>query len=97
MKLISIKPYITEKGTILQEGNQFVVTVPKDTNKVQIKQSVKHAYGVDVERVNIMNTPKKTRLIRRGQEMTKRPNLKKAIILVKKGQKLDLSKLKDKK
>jgi len=96
MKLISIKPYITEKGTILQEKNQYIVVVPTETNKIQIKQNIKFSYGVDVERVNIMNTPKKTRLVNRGKTMTKRPNHKKAIILIKKGQKLDLSKVKDK-
>ncbi len=93
-RIIKIAQHLTEKGTVLQEQNKYLVIVPKQTNKVEIKQTVKKMYGVEVEKINIINAPKKTRLIRRGKEMTKRPNQKKAIITIKKGQKLDLENVK---
>lgn len=96
-KFTTITPHITEKSTQLEELGKYIVTVPKDATKVDIKNTIKHAYGVEVEKINTIRTTKKTRLIGRGRIMTKRPSEKKVIITIKKGQKLDLIKIKEKK
>ena len=53
---IIIKPIITEK--ITKDGevfNRFGFVVAKNANKIQIKNAIEAAYGVNVVAVNTMN------------------------------------------
>ena len=53
---IIIKPIITEK--ITKDGevfNRFGFIVQKTANKIQIKNAIEAAYGVNVVEVNTMN------------------------------------------
>lgn len=84
----------TEKSSLAREQRKYVVRVHKQANKVAIKQAVKELYGVEAAKVNILNTHGKTRLMRRGVEMTKRPPHKRAIITLKEGQSLELTNVK---
>ena len=81
-------PHVTEKATKLSEENKYVFKVSKKTNKNQIKNSVEHTYGVDVEEIRVINIPKKKRRI--GRHTGWRKGYKKAIVRVKKGQKIEI-------
>ncbi len=81
-------PHVTEKATKLSEENKYVFKVSKQTNKNQIKQSVENTYGVDVEEIRVINIPKKKRRI--GRHTGWRKGYKKAIVRVKKGQKIEI-------
>lgn len=82
-------PLITERSTDLREGlNKVVFIVSPYANKLQIKQAVEKTLKVKVAKVNIMNVEGKKK--RMGKFEGKKPNRKKAIVTLKKGEKLDI-------
>ncbi len=86
---ILIKPLLTEKMTALKESeNRVSFVVDKSANKIEVKKAIEEAFKVKVAAVNVMNLlGKKKRL---GKFAGKRPDWKKAIITLKKGEKLEL-------
>lgn len=85
---ILLAPLLTEKGTLLKEkDNKVVFRVARDVNKIEIKKAVEEIFKVKVNRVTTINCKgKKKRL---GKSEGKRPDWKKAIVTLKKGEKLD--------
>jgi large subunit ribosomal protein L23 len=86
---VLIQPLLTEKITAMREShNKVGFLVRRDANRIQIKQAVEAALKVRVERVNVLNVMgKKKRL---GRFSGKRADWKKAIVTLKKGEKLEL-------
>lgn len=80
------RPVISEKATLLQEGNKYVFEVAKETNKAQIKQAVELAFKVKVSKVNVITIPGKTKRMGR-REVTSSP-WKKAVITLEPGGKI---------
>lgn len=83
------KPVITEKSTILKdENNQVVFKVAYQANKIEIKKAVEEAFGVQVQKVNVVN--KKTRTKKRmGRNIGKKTGYKKAYISLAPGEKIE--------
>ncbi|OHE56422.1 MAG: 50S ribosomal protein L23 [Thermodesulfovibrio sp. RBG_19FT_COMBO_41_18] len=82
------KPLFTEKGSSLKESqNKILVEVSRDANKIDIKKSVEEIFKVKVEKVSTINIKGKWK--RQGRSIGKRPDRKKAVITLKKGEKLD--------
>lgn len=78
------RPVITEKTTLLREGNNVVsFVVGRDANKVEIKRAVEEILKVTVEGVRTVNVAGK--LKRTGQKFGKRSNWKKAYVTLKDG------------
>ena len=86
---IIIPPIITEKSMrYMDEDNKVTFEVAKGTNKIEVARAVEHIFGVDVEKVNIMNVkPKKKRV---GRYVGKTKAVRKAIVKIKAGQDIDL-------
>lgn len=82
---IIIRPIITEKSMrYMDEDNKVTFEVAKGTNKIEVARAVEHIFGVDVEKVNIMNVkPKKKRV---GRYVGKTKAVRKAIVKIKAGQ-----------
>lgn len=91
---VIIRPVSTEKSSKAHAEGQYTFLVNKTASKVDIKNAVKKLYGVDVKTVRTMITPRKTRLVRGGHEMIKRPNYKKAVVTLKGKALIDPNKLK---
>lgn len=85
---ILISPHISEKGTLIGKQDQYIFRVTPKANKTEIKKAVKSLYGVDVLSVNIIKIPRKKRRLGRVSGFKK--GYKKAIIKVKKNQKIDI-------
>jgi large subunit ribosomal protein L23 len=82
------KPLFTEKGGSLRESNnKILVEVSRDANKIDIRKAIEDIFKVKVEKVATINTEGKWK--RQGKFLGKRPDRKKAIIILKKGEKLD--------
>ncbi|NWF52221.1 MAG: 50S ribosomal protein L23 [Nitrospirae bacterium] len=82
------KPIFTEKGSQLKESeNKILVEVDNNANKIDIKRAMEEIFKVKVEKVSTINTKGKWK--RFGRSIGKRPNRKKAIITLKRGEKLD--------
>ena len=79
--------HVAEKSTFLNEKGIYVFEIGPKTNKVMVGQIIKEKYGVTPRKVNIINIPPK-KISFRGKKGTKR-GLKKAIVFLKKGDKIE--------
>jgi len=83
------RPVMTERSTILKEKfNQYVFEVPRSSDKTQVKRAIEEIFKVKVEAVRTMRMPGKFRRFGRGGGY--RSEWKKAIVSLKKGDKIDL-------
>jgi large subunit ribosomal protein L23 len=80
--------HITEKATDLSKLNQYLFRVPSQANKIEIKKSVEDIYDVNVLKVRIINIPDRERRLGRTKGIKR--GYKKAIVKIKKGQKIEL-------
>ena len=85
--MVLLGPRVSEKAGKLAESGKYVFNVIKNANKVEIKKSVERFYKVNVVLVNILNTKGKTRNSGRISGVTS--GFKKAIVTLKKGQKIE--------
>jgi len=85
---VLIRPLITEKATYLATYNKYCFEVSTRSNKIEIKRAIKSLYGVDPIDVNIVNMRGKR--VRYGRISGKKKNWKKAVISLKKGDKIEL-------
>ena len=94
MKAIDVilKPVISEKATMLAEKFIYLFYVNKQSTRIDVKNAMKELYGADVAEVKILNTPSKTRVMKKST-VDKRPSMKKAVITLKGKKKLDVTKM----
>ncbi len=82
------RPVITEKGTNLKDqSNQIVFEVDARSNKSEIKKAVEKIFKVKVLAVNTQNRLGKPK--RLGRHMGRRKHWKKAIVTLKKGDRVE--------
>lgn len=79
----------TEKGTKVEPQNKYLFCVDKTANKIEIKNAIEFIYRVKVKAVHTSVMPGKKRRIRYKQGMT--PEWKKAVVTLKKGQKINIT------
>ena len=85
-----LSPMVTEKSTNLSEQNKIIFKVPTGANKINLKKNIEKIFKVNVTKINIINKQNRTKLTR-GKKV-KVSGFKKAIITLKKGQSIDLTK-----
>ena len=85
---VLIKPTITEKSTLLQESGKYTFQVALKANKVEVKQAVETNFDVTVMDVNITKIHGKRK--RYGPRPAKQPDIKKAVVTLKPGDRIDL-------
>ena len=85
---ILCSPHVTEKTTAAEKENKYVFKVLPRANKSEIKKAIEGLYGVDVIDVKIINIPKRKRKL--GKQKGWRKGYKKAIVKIKKGQKIEI-------
>lgn len=82
---------LTEKGTRQGEKlNQYTVVADRRANKPQIRAAVQELFKVKVVRVNTLNVSGKLRR-QRTHQAGQAPDWKKAIVTLKKGDKIVLT------
>ncbi len=85
---ILLAPVVSEKSYGLLDENKYTFEVARDANKTQIKIAVEQVFGVKVTSVNTINRNGKRRRTRYG--WGKRPDVKRAIVSVADGQRIDI-------
>ena len=88
MKLTDVirRPLITEKTSILREdGKTIVFEVAPDANKVEIRRAVEKLLGSKVATIRTSLAHGKVK--RQGRFAGRRPDWKKAFVVLKKGEK----------
>jgi large subunit ribosomal protein L23 len=89
MKLL-VAPIVSEKATMVADkGNVVTFKVLQDATKPEIKAAVELMFKVEVQAVNVINTKGKSK--RFGKSMGRRDNVRKAYVMLKPGQELNLS------
>ena len=86
MKLI---PIYTEKSTILAKQGKYTFSVDLTAGKIAIKKAVLDVFGVHAVDVRTIRTYVEHKRNSRGTKMKVRA-VKKAIITIKEGEKMDL-------
>ncbi len=89
---ILLKPIVTEKMTLQGDKfNRYGFVVEKSANKLQIRKAVEELYGVTVDSVNTMRYggKVKTRNTKSGLLVGKTVGVKKAVVTLAEGNKID--------
>ncbi len=83
-------PVVTEKSTGLADTQgTYAFRVPLAANKVEIRKAVEHLFRVHVTSVNTMKMRGKKKRVRLQEGKT--PDWKKALVTLRKGEKIDLA------
>ncbi len=86
---IIIRPIVTEKTMKAQElDNKVTFEVAKGTNKTQVRQAIEEIFKVKVEKVNILNTAKKSK--RLGRYVGTVGGYRKAVVKLAEGYTINL-------
>jgi len=81
------RPLVTEKMTSLKETQRTLgFEVHRDATKTEIKKAVETLFGVKVQDVRVANVHGKVK--RQGRYVGKRPDWKKAYVVLKQGEKM---------
>lgn len=82
-----IKPRITEKSGLLSQNGVYTFEISKNATKPEIEKTIKKMYKVTPVKIAIVNLPARNVFVRgkRGRVSA----IKKAIVTVKKGEKID--------
>lgn len=87
---VVIARLISEKGVLQKErDNKYLFRVAPEANKFEIKWAVEQLFKVSVTGVATMVVRGKTKRFGFRREEGKRPNWKKAIVTLKKGEKIE--------
>ncbi len=87
---IIIQPLITEKAVGSTEIDKYIFKVVKKANKIEVKKAVEDKFKVKVLDVNIINIKGKKKTFKRI--VGRRSDYKKAIVTLKKGEKIEMFK-----
>ena len=81
------RPLLTEKSTVLKESQQTLVfEVHRDATKPEIKKAVEALFDTKVQGVRVARVHGKVK--RQGRHVGRRPDWKKAFVVLKKGEKM---------
>ncbi len=83
-----VKPLITEKASDLSTISKYVFEVNIKANKIEVAKAIEAIYGLKPIAVNIVKM--KGKAVSRGRVMGKRKDFKKAIVSLKKGDKIEI-------
>ena len=91
MTAILKRPLITEKMTALAEKRQYAFEVDINANKIDIARAVEKKFNVTVESIRTIRSKgkRKSQMTKLGRIPGKRADFKKAIVTLKKDQKID--------
>jgi len=95
LEKVLIKPVLTEKIQKFSDQEtrprKYGFVVNLESSKADIKKAVEKKFSVNVETVHVINVKGKTKRMstRRGMTTGRRSDMKKAIVTLKKEQKID--------
>ena len=94
---VLIKPLLSEKTTAGTQFNRYFFRVNRLSNKNQIRQAVEKIFKVKVDKVRTINLKGKSKRSSDDRKIYRTSDSKKAIVELKKGGKIDLFELEEKK
>lgn len=95
MKVVLIRPIITEKTLMLADkNNQFTFLVNFNAGKIEIAKAVTEKFNVSVLSVSVANTLGKRVRFGKARIEGQRETAKKAVVTLKKGDKISTFEIK---
>jgi large subunit ribosomal protein L23 len=88
--MILMQPIITEKSMRHAGDGKYTFLVVKTATKTEVKKAVEKAFNVHVTKVSSVTTKGRTKRVGAKREEVMLPAFKKAIVVVKKGEKIAL-------
>lgn len=84
---VIVRPHITEKSGVLSQNGIYTFVISKKANKAMVSKAITALYKIVPTKISIINTPIRNVFVkgRRGTVA----GMKKAIVTVKKGDKID--------
>jgi large subunit ribosomal protein L23 len=82
------RPLVTEKTTLLREGNQYLFEVDPRANKIEIEKAVEKLFKVKVVDVRTLNVLGKKKRV--GRLQGKKSDWKTAIVTVAPGSTIEI-------
>jgi large subunit ribosomal protein L23 len=79
---------VTEKGTQLASGNQYLLEVAPGANKIEIRTAVEKAFGVHVLAVNTQNYSGRKHVLR-NRRVVQGSDWKRAIVTLREGERIE--------
>lgn len=78
---VILKPVISERSMDDARSKKYTFKVATDANKTEVKLALEEIFGVEIEKVNIMNVNGKVK--RMGRNVGRTSDYKKAIVTLK--------------
>ncbi|MDR2771014.1 MAG: 50S ribosomal protein L23, partial [Clostridiales Family XIII bacterium] len=75
---IILKPVISERSMDEAQNKKYTFKVAVDANKTEVKHALEEIFGIEIEKVNIMNVKGKVK--RMGKNVGRTAASKKAIV-----------------
>lgn len=88
--MLQVAPIITEKSMDLAKTGKYTFSIAKGLQKNQIKKIIEKMFKVNVVHISIVLVKGRTQRTGMRRVVVKLPKLKKAIVTVKKDQKIEL-------
>ena len=85
---VLVCPLITEKSSSQIEKRKYTFQIAEGVNRLEVKDAVEEIFKVKVEDVNLINGVRKFKCVGRHEGM--KPRVRKAIVTLKPGFKLDV-------
>lgn len=90
LAMVLIRPHVTEKATDLSGHGVYVFDINKAANKMHVRQAVEKLYKVKPIKIAVVNgKPKFMKNSRTGRVQTKKTSVKKALVYLKSGDKIE--------
>lgn len=90
LNMILVRPHVTEKASDLSEKNVYAFEIARNANKMLVRQAIEKFYKVKPVKIAvIMGMPKYMKNPRTGRMQVKKTAIKKAMVYLKKGDKID--------
>jgi large subunit ribosomal protein L23 len=87
---ILIRPVVSEKTYALMDTGTYVFVVDPRATKIDVRNAVEQAFNVKVTNVNTLNRKGKNTRNRRTGVRGAKPNTKRAIVTLKRGDTINL-------
>ena len=88
VKSVLEQPWFSERATVLAAKGQYVFLVKPEATKPAVREEIERRYGVHVTSVNMITL--KGKMKHYGRKMTLRNGIKKAIVTLKAGDKIEI-------
>lgn len=90
MANVIVSPLITERSMALAQTGKYTFVITKQATKPEVKKAVEKLFNVHVQKVLTVITKGRTKRVGKRREEVHLQPLKKAVVEVKKGEKIAL-------